>query len=309
MSQTLDERIRDAVRTIGTGALDPRPFPTTVPRNTPDAVRPPVRRRHMWLAAAAALAVLVTAVTVVALRDPARRAPVHRPTTTTTLPVGTAQYLRFRYSQRLDVRCPGGQAPQQLGGFDSAVVEVWRARDRTRQRVTYPDGSSRESIVLRHTPGTTHFTRGTGLAMRIAPCTNGAVGASGDEPGWFAGWSAPQVIWPPAAIRDHHRGHDRRGRAALIHVVKSPGINCSSTTNDGVALSCQDVPGSTSVRTLTVKTWFVEPHTLLPLEIARVEHIGAHATGRSWLVLTRSAVVRDRDSLFSTAGYTPSRFR
>lgn len=281
---TLDDRIRDVVQTIGRTAHDPVPYPgRLVLPDTKPVASPP--RRPKLLVGLAGCALIAAIVAAVVFLDSGVRSSSPGPASATV----AVTHEVVRYSRTADPGCAAREPSD--GTFDEARTDIWErvgpATPELRLQVRYPDGSTydliRQGTVSRPTA---IYTRG----QPRLPADNCGGGGSVQTPdaglGMFAGLRRDSSY--QHATGPSEPGLDSLGRpATILHATALVSYTGPVITN----------------RVDDDTTWYTDPESGDVLErivTTRYDGIGT-VVQRSTSTDYQNAEVPD--DVFSTNGY------
>jgi hypothetical protein len=264
---------------------------------------PRPRRRIRVLASVTVGVVAVSAITAWLMMrtgsdDPRVAVGAREPTA--SAPDGRVVREVIDYTQSAEITCPSG-SPSVEGTFDQMRFEIWgsEAMGRWRQTVTYPDGSTRDLILVDSpTSPTVSYTRGVTLGRTYSCAGVGAVlHASGQD--------------SVAALNPV--GVSSRARMPPVREYRTLGAErVAGTYTDSrertVELWRRTSDAFTSVdgeqRPLRqTREWFVDPASDRVLERRFAESIEGIGTVSSTSTLLARGRVKPPRELFDTTGY------
>lgn len=291
---TLDDRLADAAR-----ALRKRVQPPASPADLDRRAHRRSVRRVQTLGVCVATVVVLTLALLGRGSDPVEIAAGDNAVT-----VG---YERVEYQQSATLDCSSAGPVDARGRFDRATVEAWGDSERLRWRnkITYPDGASRDLIVLGSPwhPSDV-YTRGELRGAELG-CEDSAVGILVAEPGQNSFFSLNPLaeLPPPVDGAPAVPGYAELGSPV-------PGSHRDSRSRPA-ALWRQVVtgflgPDATGTRypVRQVTEWYVEPESGKVLEKVYESVVDGIGTARSTATLTESGTRHVPRASFDVAGYS-----
>lgn len=302
-----------------------------IPATEPAEVRGPVDRRpqlsgsHRRVLVAAAISVVLAAsATAWRVTDSARDRVVAGPPPSSpgdAAGARTTQYERVQYAQEAELTCTGPLLAR-AGAFNQMTIETWGdpTTKTWRNRFTYPDGSTRDLIVL-GLPGPSSEAFGRGdVRGDVLGCP---IDGRDDrilvtEPGQGSLYSLNHPATREKTASATPAGPGQLDLGALVpgqHLSYAdlgtlvPGEHLDSRGRPA-QLWRQDIPGFAELsgprrRLLQRTQWFVDPGTGRVLERTFSNQVETVGTARSIATVVESGSVTVPAKFFDRDGYSP----